>query len=99
MAHGPPAAAMTLHPSQDIPHHPAYPAPAPNSNWGGNGATMPRLPTLPPPPQDPMAALGLLIQAQQNAALELQALFELCVAHGLIERREYLERLAKINDS
>ena len=42
--------------------------------------------------------LAPLVDAQQAAARELQALFELCVARGLIKRQEYLERLARIPD-
>lgn len=42
--------------------------------------------------------LAPLLDAQQAAARELQALFELCVARGLIKRQEYLERLARIPD-
>lgn len=34
-----------------------------------------------------------LLDAQQAAARELQVLFELCVARGIIQRHEYLERL------
>lgn len=37
--------------------------------------------------------LRALLDAQQSAARELQVLFELCVAHGIIQRQEYLERL------
>jgi hypothetical protein len=39
-----------------------------------------------------------LLEAQQAAARELQILFELCVAKGLIKRQEYLERLATLPD-
>ena len=38
--------------------------------------------------------LAVLLQGTQNASMELQALFELCVAKGLVTRSEYLERLA-----
>ena len=34
-----------------------------------------------------------LLAANERASLELQALFELCVSRGIVERREYLARL------
>ncbi len=39
--------------------------------------------------------LRALLDAQQAAARELQVLFELCVARGIIQRHEYLERLER----
>jgi hypothetical protein len=49
---------------------------------------------------DELAALAQhlrgLIQQQQQSALELQALFEACVAHGLLERAQYLARVADL---
>jgi hypothetical protein len=40
--------------------------------------------------------LRALIQQQQQSALELQALFEACVAHGLLDRAQYLARVADL---
>jgi len=37
----------------------------------------------------------VLLDAQQEAARELQILFELCVSRGIIQRQDYLERLQR----
>jgi type IV pilus assembly protein PilB len=61
------------------------------------------LSSVPPAPSDPRDAqladrLRPLLDAQQDAARELQLLFELCVDAGLIKRQEYLERLDRLNE-
>ena len=42
-----------------------------------------------------LSLIASAASAQQSAARELQVLFELCVAHGIIQRQEYLERLQR----
>jgi len=57
-----------------------------------------------PPPPAPAVSdvdqlliprLRVLLDAQQEAARELQILFELCVSRGIIQRQDYLERLQR----
>jgi len=43
-----------------------------------------------------VARLRTLVEAQQEAARELQILFELCLQRGIIQRQEYLERIAQL---
>jgi hypothetical protein len=43
-----------------------------------------------------LAELEVLFTAQEGAAHALQAVFELCIARGLIDREEYLLRLAQL---
>lgn len=52
-----------------------------------------------PPPAseaETVARLRALVEAQQEAARELQILFELCLQRGIIQRQEYLERIAQL---
>jgi hypothetical protein len=57
---------------------------------------------LPEPAPDPvtrtLASLRPLFDGQQDAVRSLHAIFELCVARGVITREEYLARLASAPD-
>ncbi len=48
--------------------------------------------------EDPatLQALRQLAATQDQAALEIQALFELCIERGLLSRREYYDRLERL---
>ena len=80
-SNGPRVGAMSL------PQAPAGPAEVPLELTGAARAT--------PADQALVPRLRALLDAQQAAARELQVLFELCVAHGIIQRQEYLERLQR----
>ncbi|MFO0725866.1 MAG: hypothetical protein U1E65_18930 [Myxococcota bacterium] len=67
----------------------------------GPAGPAPRPSYLAPPPlseQETITRLRALVEAQQEAARELQALFELCVQRGIIARQEYLERIGRLVD-
>ena len=56
------------------------------------------IPLPPEDDQDMFERLADLIAANQAASMELQAIFELCVATGVIDRNEYLQRLGSTPD-
>lgn len=65
----------------DSPAAPASPVPAPSALADTDALLVPRL--------------RALLDLQQDSARELQILFELCVARGIIQRAEYLARLER----
>ncbi|MCA9556440.1 MAG: hypothetical protein KC933_40830, partial [Myxococcales bacterium] len=48
--------------------------------------------------QEALRRLWPVFEANQDVARALKAVFELCVARGIITREEYLERLASAPD-
>ena len=55
-------------------------------------------PVEPTEEQSLVERLGELLEQTQAASMELQALFEVCVARGLVDRSEYLTRLQQTRD-
>jgi len=93
---GPPSSAGTAGPWSSAGTAPWTSAPPPP-------AQPPSAPAPPPSAQEAQLIQELtqrvraMIQLQQQSALELQAVFESCVARGLVERTQYLDRMAQLD--